>query len=100
MNGNAPTHVPLIAKQPAVVKLIPTLDVVVAEPLMLSPDTVVVPKPELDTVNHGFVVEPTHSENASPPTEFTASLAAGDVVPIPTFPSCVSVVVAVPPIDA
>jgi hypothetical protein len=54
-------HVPLIAKHPFV-RLKPTLDVDVALPAILRPDSVVVPKPELETLNHGAVVEPTHSE--------------------------------------
>ena len=64
----------------------PTLDVEVAEPEMFRPDNVVVPNPELETRNHGAVVEPTHSENASPDTEFTESRAAGDDVPTPSRP--------------
>ena len=54
VNGNAkvepPTHVPLIAKHPEV-KLNPTFDVEVAEPEMVRPASVVVPKPVVDTEN-------------------------------------------------
>ena len=103
VNGNAlpPSdesvkHVPPTAKQP-VVMLSPTLDVEVAEPAMFKPLSVVVPKPEFDTRNHGAVVDPTHSEKSSPAVEFTASLAEGVDVPIPSLPSGVNVDVAVPP---
>ena len=78
-------HTPLTAKHP-VVMLNPTLDVLVAEPEMLSPERVVVPKPPLETVNHGAVVEPTQNEKASPATESIARRAAGVVVPTPSFP--------------
>src|SRR3989344_8312336 len=75
----------------------PTFEVEVAEPEMLRPERVVVPKPELETFNHGAEVEPTQKEKSSPATEFTESLAAGVVEPIPNFPSAVNVVVAVLP---
>ena len=75
----------------------PTFEVEVAEPEMLRPERVVVPNPELETFNHGAEVEPTQKEKSSPATEFTESLAAGVVEPIPNFPSVVNVVVAVPP---
>ncbi len=75
----------------------PTFEVEVAEPAIVRPETVVVPKPELETLSHGAVVEPTQSEKASPATESTESRALGEVVPIPNLPSVVRVVVAVPP---
>jgi hypothetical protein len=56
----------------------PTLDVDVAEPLIVSPLTVVVPNPVFATVNHGFVVEPTHNEKFCPAIEFTERVAAGE----------------------
>ena len=100
VNGKALAAVarqtPFTATHPPVT-LKPTLDVLVALPEIVSPDTVVVPKPVLATVSHGAVVLPTQNEKLSPATELTASLAAGDVVPTPSFPSEVSVVVAVPP---
>ena len=43
-----PIQLPDMAKHP-VVMLYPTLEVVVAEPDMLSPERVVVPKPEAET---------------------------------------------------
>ncbi len=64
----------------------PTLEVEVAEPLTVRPERVVVPKPELETRNHGAVVEPIHSEKFVPATEFTASVPAGVVVPTPRDP--------------
>jgi hypothetical protein len=64
----------------------PTFEVEVADPEIVRPDSVVVPKPELDTVNHGFVVLPTHSEKLSPATELIATVPDGVVVPIPTLP--------------
>ena len=81
-----PTQVPLTAKHP-VVMFQPTLDVDVAEPEMVRPLSVVVPKPELDTRSHGAVVDPTQNEKASPDTESTESLADGEVVPIPRLPT-------------
>lgn len=75
----------------------PTFEVEVAKPKIFNPESVVVPNPEFETLSHGRVVEPTHKEKLSPATEFTASLAAGDVVPTPTLPSKVKVVVAVAP---
>ena len=74
----------------------PTLDVLVADPEIVRPDSVVVPKPELETRNHGAVVDPTQNEKASPATESIARRAAGVVVPIPSFPlkNDVAVVVA------
>jgi hypothetical protein len=80
-----PTQVPEIEKQP-VVMLKPTLDVDVALPAIVKPDSVVVPNPELDTRNHGAVVEPTHREKVSPATELIESLADGDDVPTPRLP--------------
>ena len=44
-------HVPLIAKQPPE-RLMPTFEVVVAEPEMVSPESVVVPKPDAETVRN------------------------------------------------
>jgi hypothetical protein len=80
-----PIQLPPIAKHPLVI-LNPTLDVDVADPEIDSPDRVVVPKPELDTVNHGFVVLPTHSEKLSPATELIARRALGEDVDSPTLP--------------
>ena len=77
-------HVLLIAKHPPV-RLNPTLDVEVAEPAIVRPDSVVVPNPELETLSHGAVVEPTHSEKFVPDIESIARVADGVVVPIPTF---------------
>ena len=87
-------HVPPIAKHPPD-RFIPTLDVEVAEPVIVRPDSVVVPKPELDTVSHGAVVEPTQNEKFVPATESTASVAAGVVVPTPTLPRKYEVAVVV-----
>ena len=84
----------MIAKHPPD-KSNPTLDVEVALPEIFRPLTVVVPKPEFETVSHGAVVEPTHSENASPAIESIASLAEGVVVPIPTLPKKYDVAVVV-----
>ena len=85
VNDPPPTQVPDIEKHPVVI-LNPTLDVDVAEPDIESPERVVVPKPELDTLIHGAVVEPTQKENASPATELTDSLAAGEEVETPSSP--------------
>ena len=60
----------MIAKHPVVI-LNPTLDVDVAEPEMFRPLSVVVPKPEFETVIHGLVVDPTYNEMRSPANEFT-----------------------------
>ena len=65
----------------------PTLDVLVADPEIVRPESVVVPKPEFETRNHGAVVDPTQNEKASPDTESTESLADGEVVPIPRLPT-------------
>jgi hypothetical protein len=78
----------------------PTLLVDVAEPEIVRPESVVVPKPLLDTLSHGFVVEPTQSENTSPAVEFTERRADGEVVPTPRRPDEVKVEVAMPPNDA
>ena len=40
-------------------KIYTSQDVDVADPFIARPDSVVVPKPELDTVSHGAVVDPT-----------------------------------------
>ena len=63
---------------------------------MLSPERVVVPNPELEIVIHGAVVEPTQKEKLVPATEFTASVAAGAVVAIPSLPKRYEVAVVVP----
>jgi hypothetical protein len=67
----------------------------VAEPEMESPESVVVPKPELETRSHGAVVEPTQKEKLSPATESTARRAAGVVVPTPKRPRKYEVLVVV-----
>jgi len=71
-------HVPRIAKQPPVI-LKPTLDVEVAEPLMLSPATVVVPNPVEETVS----------------LPFTSNSPDGLTVPTPTVPRKYDVAVVV-----
>jgi hypothetical protein len=78
-----PTQVPPMAKHP-VVKLKPTSDVEVAEPLMLSPERVVVPKPVFDTFRYS-VVEPTMKLQVSPASALTESLANGEVEATPTL---------------
>ncbi len=75
----------------------PTLDVEVALPEMLRPESVVVPKPIDDTESCVAVDEPTRNPTVSPPSGLTASLANGDDVETPTVPFEKNVVVAVPP---
>ena len=92
-----PTHVPEIAKQP-VVMLNPTFEVEVAEPEIVRPETVVVPKPEPETENLvvdaslrsiRFPVKPVSASAAISVVEVsepaTESLAKGEVVPMPIF---------------
>jgi hypothetical protein len=80
------TQVPFSAKQPDVM-LIPTFDVVVAEPEMLRPDTVVVPKPVADTRSAVVDAEFATSNkfvSFTPPN--TVKRAYGVDVPMPVYP--------------
>ncbi len=53
---------------------------------MLSPARVVVPNPSVETDRRFLVDEPTAKPMGSPPRVWTASLAVGVDVPIPTKP--------------
>ena len=90
-----PTQVPFTAKHPED-KLIPTLDVEVAEPEMFRPASVVVPKPVAETENTVVEAELTNSAIlpvASPQTE---SLEYGVVVPIAKPPFSETLALSVP----
>ena len=94
-----PIQVVPIAKQPVEI-VMPTFEVEVAEPLMLRPDNVVVPKPMEETESWVAVDEPTTKPIESPPIGLTESRAKGVVVPTPSSPLWVKVLVAVPPNEA
>ncbi len=81
-----PTHTLFIAKQPAL-KLNPTFDVEVAEPEILKPERVVVPKPAAETrtaVEDALFTISKRFTSLAPPQIVVR--AYGVVVPIPTNP--------------
>ena len=81
-----PTHVLFIAKQPDVM-LIPTFEVVEAEPVILRPVTVVVPNPVAETESAVVDAEFATSNNVvSVLNPNTVKRAYGDVVPIAVRP--------------
>ena len=77
-----PTQVPLILKQP-VVMLKPTLEVEVAEPVMLRPVRVVVPKPIPETVRADVEAEVTASKMLPVALPQRVSLEYAEEVPMP-----------------
>ena len=82
-------HEPAIAKHPVEI-FSPTLEVVVAEPRIFNPESVVVPKPIEETESWVAVVEPTTKPTDSPACGETEKRARSDVVDIPTRPVLVT----------
>ena len=81
-------HVVPIAKHPDVIE-IPTFEVVVAEPEMFKPESVVVPKPVPETVRYLVVgVDEVISKRGPRPVvvAWIATFAYGDEVPTPNLP--------------
>ena len=79
-------QLPAVAKQPVAI-LKPTLDVEVAEPLMLRPVTVVVPKPVAETESAVEDAEVTASKMLPVVLPQIVRLEYGVEVPMPTFPT-------------
>lgn len=83
-----PTQTPFIAKQPAE-RLIPTFEVEVAEPEIVNPESVVVPKPSAATVRNCVVGTDEAIWNAGavcPDCVCTPRVPNGVDVPIPSLP--------------
>ena len=79
-----PTHTPFTAKHPVVI-FHPTFDVEVAWPIILNPESVVVPKPKDDTESCVAVDEPMTNEGPVIPFGLIESMANGVVVPSPNL---------------
>ena len=81
-----PTQVPPIAKQPPE-RLMPTFDVVVAEPKMLRPERVVVANPVAEMESAVVEALVTASNILPVVSPHAVSFAYGEVVPMPTLPA-------------